>query len=140
MNQIFFIMIGKNLNVIRRVWGYSQQEMAELLKVSRAMYQTYENETRTADPNFYIDLIDYTGISLKKLQKGEVLTNEVPVKPLRVHGTETDGSSIVSEPKTVYNSDVSLGIVSEESVKYGNNIWEAIKDINQKLERMSSSK
>lgn len=104
-------MISKNLELIRRIWGLKQNEMSELLNVTQPMYQTYEGGTRNPDVDFFIQLSDFTGITVKRLRREVVGNKEIPEKPIK---------------------DFEASEVHEEMAKYGNDIWKAIIAIDKR--------
>jgi transcriptional regulator with XRE-family HTH domain len=111
-------MLSKNLETIRRMWGFNQKELADLLGVTQPMYQTYEKGTREPSTDFLIDLEGLTGFPIRRLWRETIDLKELPRQPLR--------------PRR-YESDTDVGQTGEDSELYGE--IKKMKESLQELER-----
>lgn len=59
--------IGKTLKELRAEKGLTQAKVAEVLKVSRIVYNRYENETREIPIEVLCELADFYGVTLDYL-------------------------------------------------------------------------
>jgi hypothetical protein len=101
-------MIGKNLELIGRVWGKSPTEMSELFDdVSVHSYRHYVSERRSVDPAFLCRLERLTGIPVIKLYESEIAISDIPLKPLSLQNPH----SRIQNP--------GIGMVQGESPLYG---------------------
>jgi transcriptional regulator with XRE-family HTH domain len=56
-------MLGKNLLRLRKIKQYTQQQMADRLKIGRVTYTNYEKGNRVPDNETLIKLADLFGVS-----------------------------------------------------------------------------
>ncbi|ACL75917.1 helix-turn-helix domain-containing protein [Ruminiclostridium cellulolyticum] len=59
--------IGENLKYLRNVHNKTQQDIAEILKISRQAYTHYESNKREPDIKTLVKLADYYMVSLDML-------------------------------------------------------------------------
>lgn len=61
------IQLVKNLYRLRKAHHYTQQEISDLLNISRQAYSNYETSKRTPDLDSLMRLADIYGVSLDQL-------------------------------------------------------------------------
>jgi len=60
-------MLGQRLKYLRKLHKKNQQDIADLLGITRPAYTAYENENRTPDNNSIKKLADYYDVSIDYL-------------------------------------------------------------------------
>lgn len=61
------IQLVENLYRLRKAYHYTQQEISDLLNISRQAYSNYETSKRTPDLDSLMRLADIYGVSLDQL-------------------------------------------------------------------------
>ncbi|MBK7882899.1 MAG: helix-turn-helix transcriptional regulator [Chitinophagaceae bacterium] len=119
---------AKNIHFLRKRKKLVQNEMPELIGVSRVTWSNYENDHTQPDIDKLIDIADFFEISIDHLlktnlslpQNAHLLTNPYQSKP--VEKNETNESAIA------YEKEVDLLIL-----KQLNNIADGVAEIKEKL-------
>ena len=65
------VKIGKNLQILRKEKGLTQEQIAEKYNVSRRTVSRWETGTNIPDLDILISLSDFYGVDLRKLLDGE---------------------------------------------------------------------
>lgn len=89
-------MLRENLIMLRNLHGYSQEEIAEKIEISRQAYAKWESGATVPDINKCARLAEVYGVSLDSLVKTET-TDGVGVIPPAPKGKNIWGSVSVSE-------------------------------------------
>ena len=63
------IQLVENLYRLRKAHHYTQQEISDLLNISRQAYSNYETSKRTPDLDSLMRLADIYGVSIIPVQK-----------------------------------------------------------------------
>ena len=58
------LMLGQNLNRVRKTKGFTAQHMADVLNISLSTYRKYESNSRLASILTLIKIADYLDVSL----------------------------------------------------------------------------
>ena len=61
------VCLGKNLKELRIAKGYTQKEVAEILKINSVTYLHYEKEQREPPLSLLADIADFYGVSVDVL-------------------------------------------------------------------------
>ena len=67
VQQCLIFSLLKNLYRLRKAHHYTQQEISDLLNISRQAYSNYETSKRTPDLDSLMRLADIYGVSLDQL-------------------------------------------------------------------------
>lgn len=70
------MLVGKRLKELRRVFGITQQELGNILNVTKATICCYEKETRTPTLENLIDLSDYFEVTIDYLLGRDYLVRD----------------------------------------------------------------
>lgn len=85
-------MFKFNLKTIRKKWGFTQQNLADLLGVKRSVIAQYEVGTNNPSINTLIQLENFTSIPIKTLWVTKIELHQVPdnpIKPMPVQAAPT---------------------------------------------------
>ncbi|MCI8330834.1 MAG: helix-turn-helix transcriptional regulator, partial [Bacilli bacterium] len=70
------MLVGRRLKELRRVFGITQQELGNILNVTKATICCYEKETRTPTLENLIDLSDYFEVTIDYLLGRDYLVRD----------------------------------------------------------------
>lgn len=111
------------LRKARLAKGYSQQDMADYLGISRQAYNNYENDARSPDFETLLKIGEYLGVSLDYLIRGVtgdgVDTDDVLEYREMLHKDKRYGV-LLSASKKLTTSDLDAVIHIVESMGDGN--------------------
>ncbi|TNE56320.1 MAG: helix-turn-helix domain-containing protein [Bacteroidetes bacterium] len=125
-------MVGKNLKILRKHYGNSQEEMARLLELTRSSYSGYENNVAEPSIGTLIRLSDIYGISLDIILKKDLSTipehelesylqdlNDYSGKHLRIltNTVNTDNEELIELIPEKARAGYSLGYSDPEYLK-----------------------
>lgn len=98
-------IIGDNIKEYRKKYGYSQDNIAALLKVDRSLISHYETGTREISLINLRKIADLFGIDIEDMVKPETVTKELNLAfALRAQGiNENDLESIAEFQKVIKN-------------------------------------
>ncbi len=71
-------MIGKRLKEIRKLRGYTQEQIAEKLSVSLSAVKKWEQDKTDPNTQLFIELADYLDVSLDYLLNRDNKINDIP--------------------------------------------------------------
>lgn len=95
-----------NLKVLRKRKGVSQNEIADILGVTRSAYGMYEQGSRSMNPDVLAKLSDYFDVSIDAILGREEINGSF-------------GRKIIEKPVPVFEDDVMLPIVASLRCGYG---------------------
>ena len=89
------IQLVENLYRLRKAHHYTQQEISDLLNISRQAYSNYETSKRTPDLDSLMRLADIYGVQLvvrssMNREEGTVVKEVVKVEKLLISGVASD--------------------------------------------------
>lgn len=105
-------ILGRNLETIRKEWGYSQYDFGKRLGVNKSTVSMYEHGTRTPKGAFLMEVVKLTGFSLNRLTDELLSPFDIPDRPLSTHNT----LSIASEPKLTYEYDLRAELLLQKEM------------------------
>lgn len=110
-------MLGENLKVLRKLRGYSQEDMSLKLGIPRSSYSGYENEVAEPSVDMLLRIADCFGLSVDDLIRNDlsVLTEE-KLKELDTSGARLKGSDLrVLVVTTDADNEDRIELVSESA-------------------------
>jgi plasmid maintenance system antidote protein VapI len=98
-----------NIRIIATVWRKTQNEMAEILGITRGVYAHIVNMNADIDVDTIVRLAQLTGVTVERLRLIEISMYEIPSAPLREKKTVirrvdrliSQLSSLVNQPMSV---------------------------------------
>jgi transcriptional regulator with XRE-family HTH domain len=87
-----------NIKAIRKHWGFSQNEFADLVEATRGMINQYEQGINIPKDRLFNKLFELTLLSKKELTETIINTSSLPPKPKLIPAP----APILKEPEPVY--------------------------------------
>lgn len=121
------MLVGRRLKELRRVFGITQQELGNILNVTKATICCYEKETRTPTLENLIDLSDYFEVTIDYLLGRDYLVRDnitgknVFISKEQYESTNINSNNLQGESVEVENINIKLKsgiLLSEEEINY----------------------
>lgn len=119
---------AKNIHFLRKRKKLVQNEIADLIKISRVTWSNYENENTQPDIDKLIDIADFFEVSIDHLLK-EDLSENLQLINNPYQKINTPEKNIMKEPDASYQKEVDLLIL-----KQLNTIADNVVKIKEKLQ------
>lgn len=96
--------LGRNLKLIRKVWGYDQKQLGTLLGFTNSVVSNVERSFSNPSFSFMTKLSDSCDIEIKRLLYVDIGKEEVPIKPIDSASVFTTQSiSSISSENSLYD-------------------------------------
>ena len=121
------MLVGRRLKELRRVFGITQQELGNILNVTKATICCYEKETRTPTLENLIDLSDYFEVTIDYLLGRDYLVRDnktgknIFISKEQYESTNLTPNALQGESMKVENINEKLksgNLLSEKEIDY----------------------
>ncbi len=98
--------LGDNIFMIRKAkWKMTQGKFGEILGVSKSQIVSYEKSGVIPKIEFFLRLVEVSGIPVYDLCKRSIESSEIPDKPIQSdYQLKEEGVKELSEPSEIYNT------------------------------------